>query len=60
MSCANIGTFLVLTKQKAGYEYDRLIIFTSKRKLVTLHLRGENVSNNLNISRTKKNVVTTL
>ena len=28
VSFANIGTFLVLTKQKAGYKYDRLIIFT--------------------------------
>ena len=31
-----------------------------KRKLVTLRLRCESVSNSLNISRTKKNVVTTL
>ena len=31
-----------------------------KRKLVTLHLRCGSVSNRLNISRTKKNVVTTL
>ena len=30
-----------------------------RRKLVTLRLRCENVSNRLNISRTKKNVVTT-
>ena len=28
VSCANIGTFLVLTKQKAGSGYERLIIFT--------------------------------
>ena len=28
LSCANIGTFLVLTKQKVGSGYERLIIFT--------------------------------
>ena len=34
-------------------------IYYRKRKLVTLRLRCENVSDRLNISRTKKNVGTT-
>ena len=50
-----MGTFLVLTKQKERIwvrEIDH--IHYRKRKLVTLRLRCENVSNRLNISRTKK------
>ena len=64
VSCANIGTFLVLTKQKAGWVRETDHIHYRKRKLVTLRLRCESVSNSLNISRTKKkcrdNVVRTL
>ena len=54
VSCANIGTFLVLTKQKAGWVREIDHIHYRKRKLVTLRLRCESVSNSLNISRTKK------
>ena len=54
VSCANIGTFLVLTKQKAGWVREIDHIHYRKRKLVTLRLRCESVSNSLNISKTKK------
>ena len=54
VSCANIGTFLVLTKQKAGWVREIDHIHYRKRKLVTLRLRCESVSNSLNISRTNK------
>ena len=64
VSCANIGTFLVLTKQKAGWVRETDHIHYRKRKLITLRLRCESVSNSLNITRTKKkcrdNVVRTL
>ena len=55
---------LLLTKQKAGWVREIDHIHYRKRKLVTLRLRCESVSNSLNISRTKKkcrdNVVRTL
>ena len=55
MSCANIGTLLVLTKQKAGSGYERLIIFTIAKEsyLHCSYVVSQSVSHSLKISKRK-------